>query len=93
MATKAVEKKEAWMRILVLIISGIILCVWRALIVVLAIIHWFIVLFSGKRDRGIAMFSEYWDTELYRFARYMTFVTNERPFPFTEMQRIGKFVR
>jgi hypothetical protein len=85
------ERQEAWFRILVAIISGIIIYFWRILIGVLAIVNWFIVVFSGKRNQEIAEFSEYFNTELYRYTRYLTFVSNERPFPFTEMQRISKF--
>ncbi len=85
------ERKEAWFRIIVAIVSGIILAVWRMLIGVLTIVHWFVVVFSGKRNKDIAQFCEYWNTEIYRFIRYLTFMTNERPFPFTEMKRMGTY--
>ena len=88
---KVSEQTEIFMRIIVLVVTGIILAVWRWLIVVFAIVHWFIVLFTNQRNREIAYFSEYWNTELYRFTRYLTFETNERPFPFTSMKRFGKF--
>jgi hypothetical protein len=39
----------------------------------------------------MAEFSEYWNTELYKYARYLTFVTNDRPFPFSDLERISKF--
>ena len=91
MAKKSVERKEAWLRILVFIISGIILDVWNILITILAVINWFIAVISGKRNRGLAMFCEYWNTEFYKFCRYMTFVTNSRPFPFSKMERMSKF--
>jgi hypothetical protein len=93
MAKKGIEKKEAWMRIVVGIISGLILSIWKTLVIVLAILNWIITVFSGKRDKGLANFCEYWNSETYRFIRYMTFETNERPFPFSEMVKIGKFVR
>ncbi|MDO8622821.1 MAG: DUF4389 domain-containing protein [archaeon] len=85
------ERKEAWFRIIVAIISGIILYLWRILIAVLAILNWLIVVFSGKRNKDMAEFSEYFNTELYRFTKYLTFMSNERPFPFTSMQRMSKF--
>ena len=88
---KLSEKKEAWFRILVLIISGIILAVWKWLVAILIIVNFFITIFSGKRNRDIAEFCEWWNTEVYRYAHYITFMTNERPFPFTKMQKIGKF--
>ena len=88
---KMSERKEAWFRIIVGIISGIILAIWRALIVILAVINWLITVFSGKRNRDLAEFSEYWNTEVYKFIRYLTFVSNKRPFPFSSLERISKF--
>jgi hypothetical protein len=91
MVKKEIEKKEAWFRILVLIVTGIILTVWRSLIIILVIINWFIVLFSGRRNKELALFCEYWNTEWYKFIRYITFVSNKRPFPFSKMERISRF--
>jgi len=85
------ERKEAWMRILVAIITGIILGIWGYLILVLGIINWLIVVFSGKRNKDLAEFSEYWNTEYYKYYRYLTFVSNERPFPFTNLEKMSKF--
>jgi len=88
---KLSERKEAWFRIIVVIISGIILALWRYLIFILIIINWFIVVFSGKRNKGMADFCEYWNTELYKYFRYLTFESNIRPFPFTNLEKISKF--
>lgn len=88
---KTSEREEAWFRIIVLIVSGIVLAIWRYLVFVLLIVNWFITVFSGKRNKELADFSEYWNTELYKFMRYMTFVSNKRPFPFTNMQKMSKF--
>lgn len=88
------ERKEAWMRILVLIISGIILGLWKGLIQILVIVNWFIVMFTKKRNKGVADFCEIWNTQMYVFLKYMTFVTNQRPFPFEgltkNMSKFGK---
>jgi len=88
-----IERIELLWRILVAIVSGIILGIWRWLIGVLAVFHFIYVLFTGKRNKGIANFCEYWNTETYKFIRYLTFETNKRPFPFTEMEKWGKFER
>ena len=82
------ERKEAWMRIVVGIVSGIILGLWKILIEVLAVFHWFYVLFKGKRSLGLADFSNIWTTQAYRFTRYMTFTTNSRPFPFSDLGKV-----
>jgi hypothetical protein len=94
MAKKKVERMEALMRILVLIVSGIILGLWRGLVQILGVIHWFIVIITGTRNKDIAKFSEIWNTQMYIFLRYLTFVTNERPFPFESLTKnYSKFTR
>ena len=42
------ERKEAFMRIIVAVVSGIILGLWKVLIQVLTVIHWIYVIFSGN---------------------------------------------
>lgn len=81
------ERTEVWMRILIAIVTGIILGVWRYLIFVLAIINWFYTLFAGKRLRELANLSEIWNTQTYVYLRYLTFVTNDRPFPFKKLTK------
>ena len=85
------ERKEAWFRIIVAIISGIILAVWKVLIVMFTVLNWIIVVFSGKRNKSLAELSEYWNTETYKYIRYLTFVSNKRPFPFSDAERMSKF--
>ena len=87
------ERKEGWFRILVAIVSGIILSIWKALIVFLSIINWLLVVIFGKRNRELAEFCEYWNSEMYRYLRYLTFVTNKRPFPFGgKVEKISRFI-
>lgn len=85
------ERKEGWMRILVAIISGIILSVWGYIIFIIAVINWIIVVFSGKRNKSLAEFCEPWNTEYYKYYRYLTFVSNKRPFPFSNVERLSKY--
>ena len=91
MVKKLSERKEGWFRILVAIVSGIILAVWRYLVWILSFVNWFITIISGKRNKDMANLCEYWNTEVYKYVRYLTFVSNERPFPFTSAQRMSKF--
>jgi len=91
MVKKVSERKELLWRILVAIVTGIILGVWKAFIQILFIVNFVIVLFTGKRNKEIADLCEIWNSETYRFIRYLTFVTNERPFPFTSLKTLGKF--
>lgn len=79
------ERKEALMRIVVGIISGIILGLWKILVEVISIFHLIYVIFTNKRNKGIAEFCNIWTTQAYLFIRYMTFTTNSRPFPFSKL--------
>lgn len=84
---KQSERKEAWMRIPILIVSGIILAVWRYLIFVFALINFIHTIFTGKRLKEISEMSEIWNTQIYIFFRYITFVNNTRPFPFEKLTK------
>ena len=79
------ERTEALMRIVVGIVFGIILGLWKIVIQVVAVLHWFYVIFTGKRSRDLAEFCNLWNTQAYRFIRYMTFSANTRPFPFSDL--------
>ena len=91
MAKKSEERKEAWFRIIVLIISGIILSLWKIAVCFISIVHWIVVVITGKRNRKVANFCEHWNTEMYKCLRYLTFVSNIRPFPFTRVEKLSKF--
>lgn len=81
------ERVETLMRIPVGVVSGIIIYVWAYLIGIFFIIDFFYKLFSGKRIDELATMSETWNTQNYYFMRYMTFGSNERPFPFEELKK------
>jgi len=86
------ERLEVLMRIVVAIVSGIILTIWRVFIVLLAVINLVYTLIMGKRLKELARLCEIWNTQLYIFVRYLIFVTNERPFPFNSLTKnISKF--
>lgn len=86
------ERLETLMRILIMIVSGIILGIWKALIQILIVVNFIITLITGKRNKGVANLCEIWNTQVYIFLRYITFVTNERPFPFEALEKnISKF--
>jgi len=86
------ERVEALLRIVVAVVSGIILTLWRALIKIIVLVHWIVVVITGKRNTDLAEFCEIWNTQTYIFLRYITFVSNERPFPFEGLSKnISKF--
>ena len=88
------ERKEALMRLVVGVVSGIIFGVWKYLIIVLTIFNFTYTLFSGKRLKEFATMCEVWNTQWYVFQRYLIFVSNERPFPFNSLTKsMSKFTK
>lgn len=88
------ERKEILMRIIVGIVSGIILDIWSMFIFVICAFNWIYTLFVGRRIKEIANLSEIWNTQIYTYFRYVTLVSNERPFPFRNLTKnISKFSR
>ncbi|MBS3071070.1 DUF4389 domain-containing protein [Candidatus Pacearchaeota archaeon] len=81
------ERIEALMRIIVTIVSGIILSVWKWFVTVLIVINFFFTLFAGRRLKEVAELSEIWNTQWYIFQRYIIFVSNKRPFPFRKLEK------
>lgn len=88
---KLTERQEVFFRIIVAIVSGILLSVWKILIQILAVINWFVTIFTGERNKDMADLCEYWNTEIYKYIRYLTLVSNKRPFPFSPVERMSKF--
>ena len=84
---KMAERGEILMRVVVGIVSGIILGVWKAVVQIVAIINFFYSLIKGRRHKGMAMFCEIWNTQFYQFIKYMILLSNRRPFPFTQLER------
>ena len=86
------ERAEALMRIVVGIVSGIVLVVWRYFIGVISLINFVYTVFTGKRLKRLSELGEIWNTQWYIFQRYMVFQSNSRPFPFTDLSKsISKF--
>lgn len=86
------ERLEVLMRIIVGIVTGITLGIWKIAINLFVMINFIWTLISGKRIKELATLSETWNTQMYALQRYIILLTNERPFPFTPlMKNISKF--
>jgi len=86
------ERLEVLMRIVVAIITGIIMAIWKIVIDIFFMVNFIWTLIVGKRLKELADLCEVWNTQWYVFKRYMLFVTNKRPFPFNPISKsISKF--
>lgn len=82
-----IERKEALMRIIVGVVSGIILYFWGYVILVFIIANIFYTLIKRNKSADISGLCEIFNSQVYSFLRYMTFVSNERPFPFGKLEK------
>jgi hypothetical protein len=86
---KRVEKsmrKEALVRLLVSIVTGIVLYLWGYAVGIIIFINWLIVLIIGRKVLAIDRFCSLWADEVGRNVRYLTFESNEKAFPFNELE-------
>ncbi len=81
------NKGEVWMRIPVFIISGIILYVWGFFIFCFTIAQFVLILLKGKREKELLKMSNIYLVQLHIFIRYVTFLSDKRPFPFGELEK------
>ena len=82
------ERTEALLRIVVGIVGMVVVYFWRILVQVVIILHWIIVIITGKRNADLAKFTNYYTTFYYNYLRYITFATNKRVFPFEEFGNV-----
>ena len=85
------ERKEALIRLFVALFCGAIGYVWSLLVGVLVILNWLSALLLGRRNGAIGDFVELYNSFVYTYLRYISGVSNVRPFPFTTLERLSKF--
>ena len=92
MKKKKSERFEALMRIPVVIISGMILVLWRSLIYLLVILNFIYILIFNKRLREFVEMGEFWNAQWHQFWTYIIFASNDMPFPFGKLKkRMSKY--
>lgn len=84
---KEMERSEALMRIVVGLVGGIIFYVWTYVIGIFVLVNLVYTLIKGEKSKDLAKLCETYNTQIYYYFRYMTFVSNERPFPFESLRK------
>ena len=79
------ERTELVVRLVVLLVCSILFYFWNILIFVIFIINMVITLIKGAPNKNLIKFSQIWLSEITRALKYLLFISNERPFPFTEL--------
>ena len=77
-----VKQRSTWLRLFFMLVVVLLYTVSRIVIGVVVLLQFFWVLFTGETNRQLEAFGQSLATYTYQIVRYLTFNTEERPFPF-----------
>jgi len=79
-----IKSGETWLRLFFMLVMVFIYGVSRAVVGAVVLIQFFWVLFTGQTNEPLRDFGQSLAIYTYQIVRYLTFNTNERPFPFDQ---------
>jgi hypothetical protein len=80
---KHLSNKKTWQRILYTLLFSIAFSLAKTILSVLVVVQLAIVLFTGTPHAMIKQFSQQLSRYLYQIAQYVSFNSEEQPFPFS----------
>lgn len=87
---KNVQDKDTWLRLIFLIVFGLIFYLCSILAFAASLMQFLAKLFSGSSLTGLSDFGDDLATYLSQVIRYMTFTSDEKPFPFANLPHSSK---
>ena len=81
------ENKNAWMRVLFVVLFWIVFYVTQLVIAAVVVAQCAFTIFSGKPNHNLLKFGDMLAKYIKDILRYVTFNTDERPFPFNEFPK------
>ena len=79
-----VSNTNTWGRALFMILFGIIYSVAEVVLVAVIVIQFFFVLFTTEKNERLLGFGKELSTFIYQVFLFLTFNTEEKPFPFAD---------
>ena len=80
------KENTSWMRILYTIIFVIIFNIVEMVVAAVVVFQLLVLLFTGEENQRLVRFGSLLSQYAYRVLQYMTFNTDEKPFPFTDWE-------
>ena len=77
-----VKSRPTWLRLVFMIIVVVLYAIARVVVGAVVGFQFFWVLFTGATNKDLLQFGQSLATYTYQIIRYLTFNTDERPFPF-----------
>ena len=76
------QTRSTWLRLFFMFVVIFLYAVSRLVVSVVVLLQFFWVLFTGETNKPLETFGQSLATYTYQVIRYLTFNTEERPFPF-----------
>ena len=76
------KSRTTWLRLLFMFIYGLIISLTGMVGTVIVVLGFFWVLFTGEVNRELRQIGQAIATYIFEMIRYMTFNTDDKPFPF-----------
>lgn len=77
-----IKSKSTWLRLVYMLVFGLLAWVATMVAAVVVVLGFFWVLFTGERNAGLTSAGQSIATYLYEILRYLTYNSDQRPFPF-----------
>lgn len=76
------KSRSTWLRLFFMLVMVLLYSVSRLVVSAVVVLQFFWVLFTGETNKGLENLGQALATYTYQIIRYLTFNTEERPFPF-----------
>lgn len=79
-----IKSRSTWLRLLFMILFVALWSISRLLVLAVVVVQFFWVLFTGDTNRRLLEFGESLAMYSYQIISYLTYNTEEQPFPFSD---------
>jgi Flp pilus assembly protein TadB len=77
-----IKSRSTWLRLLFMVVYCVVATVTSAVLSVAVVLGFFWVLFTGEKNSQLQQAGQVIAAYLYEIVRYLTFNSEEKPFPF-----------
>ncbi len=75
---------EIWMRLIYMLMFGLFFYVAEIVLFILVALQFLLTLFTGRANARLLDFGRQLSDYVYQIVRYLTYVSNSKPFPFAD---------
>ena len=77
-----IKSKSIWLRLFFMLVVALLYSISRIVVTAVVLVQFFWVLLTGEANEKLRVFGQSLSTYTYQIVMYLTFNTEERPFPF-----------